>query len=517
LRSRNSSIPTFVEDAVLRALAKDPADRFVTAAEFVEALASLAVAVPPPGRKAIVVLPFLDLVADPQTDYFADGLTDELITNLSKVRTLRVISRSSAMRLKGTQRDTKRIASDLNVQFVLDGTVRRDGGSLRIDAQLIDAVNDITLWADKYVGGVDEILQIQEALAKQIVDALKLTITPEERNRLEERPIKDAHAYEAYLRAGKELWQLSEASLDRGVQLLRNALEIVGENPLLYATLGHVYAQYVWGGVRVDPTYLTKAEECVHKVFTLQPDSPHGQLLRGIMAHKVGDFPTAVTNLKAVLEVADGNPDALLYLGYTYALSGRETASRALFTRLLEADPLTPVNYCTIGFLEVLEGHPERALEPYARLYHLDPTSPFAAWTYAWALAWNQRLDEQAVVVQRLAQDAPNTVFASLSRLLNHATHGEHQEALEAVTAEAKAAALGTEMFSRELAHGYAVAGAVDEALDWLEQANRLGLTNYPFLARHDRMLDHVRANPRFQQLLQRIKHQWETHETSGV
>jgi tetratricopeptide (TPR) repeat protein len=235
------------------------------------------------------------------------------------------------------------------------------------------------------------------------------------------------------------------------------------------------------------------------------------------MAHKAGDFPSAVTNLKAVLELDGGNPDALLYLGYTYALSGRETAARALFTRLLEADPLTPVNYCVIGFLEVLEGHPERALEPYARLYHLDPTSPFAAWTYAWALAWNHRLDEQAAVVRRLTQESSERVFTSLSQLLNHAMHGEHQEALEAVTPEVKAAAMGTEMFSRELAHGYAVAGAVDEALDWLEQANSLGLTNYPFLARHDRMLDNVRTSARFQELLQRIKHQWETHETSAV
>ena len=511
LRLNRPFLPVAVEQAVLKALAKDPSDRFDTAAAFLQTLGSIRSATPGPGPKAIVVLPFVDPAADPASEYFADGLTDELIANLSRIQALRVISRSSAMRLKGTQKDTRTIAQELNVQFVLEGSVRRAGNALRIGTQLVDAVNGTSVWADQYKGGFEDVFQIQETLARTIVDALKVRLSPEEQHSLSTRPIDNVHAYEAYLRARKELWEFSEGSLDRGAQLLQNALEIVGENPLLYATLAQVYAQYVWSGVRVDDRYLLKAEECITKVFALDPASSAGRLVRGIMAHRTGDFQRALADLQEVLRIDPTNPDALLFLGYTYALAGREVAAKALFTRLVEVDPLTPVNYSTLGFLAVLEGNPEAALEPYSRLYHLDPSSPFAAWTYSWALAWNGRLEEQAAVVLRLASESPQTPFASLGLLLRHAMLNETEHALRAVTPEAKAAARGTEMFSRELAHGYAMAGAVDEALDWLENANRLGLTNYPFLAKHDRMLDKVRSHPRFEKLLEQIKHQWET------
>jgi TolB-like protein len=127
-----------------------------------------------------VVLPFANLSSDPDTEYFSDGLTDEIITDLSRVPALRVISRSSAMRLKGDSRGLAAIGRDLACPYVLEGSVRRAANTLRITARLVDAPNDVQLWADKYGGTLDDVFDIQERVSRSIVDALEIRLTPQE-------------------------------------------------------------------------------------------------------------------------------------------------------------------------------------------------------------------------------------------------------------------------------------------------------------------------------------------------
>src|SRR5437667_4312521 len=162
-----------LEAAVTKALGKAPADRFETVRQFVDALTTLAVPCATPAVKSIVVLPVVDLSHEAGNEYFADGLTEELITDLSKVHALRVISRTSAMRLKDTKKDLKTIARELRVQYVLQGSVRRAGDTLRVTAQLIDAENDAHVWADKYTGTLEDVFVIQEKLSRTIVHSLR--------------------------------------------------------------------------------------------------------------------------------------------------------------------------------------------------------------------------------------------------------------------------------------------------------------------------------------------------------
>ena len=158
-------------------------------------------------EKSIAVLPFTNLSTDPENEYFADGLTDEVTADLSKVRALRVTSRTSAMTFKGTAKDCKTIARALGVRYVLEGSVRRAGRRLRITAQLVDASTDHHLWADKYDGDVEDVFAFQERLARVIVDALKLELSADEDRRLAEHPIGSLPAYECYLRARQEGWR----------------------------------------------------------------------------------------------------------------------------------------------------------------------------------------------------------------------------------------------------------------------------------------------------------------------
>ena len=289
----NPSVPQELQRIINKLLEKDRKFRYQSAADLRNDLERLrresdsghrpaAAATPERNdKKSIVVLPFADISATRDNEYFSDGLTDEIITDLSQIQTLRVISRNSSMQLKGSGRDLKSIAQDLKVQYVLEGTVRKAGESLRVTAQLIDALSDAHLWADKCSGKLEDVFDIQEQISRKIVDALKMKLSSQEVRRLSERPVPNIHAFECYHRARVELYKFTEEGLANALRQMRTALTIVGDNELLYAAMGTVYWQYVNAAMPNDDTYLDKAEECARKIFQLNADSSVGlQVLR---------------------------------------------------------------------------------------------------------------------------------------------------------------------------------------------------------------------------------------------
>jgi len=201
------TVPSCIEVALQQALAKTPADRFATAARFADALAVDAT-VSEPEKRALVVLPFENLSPDPDNEYFADGLTEELITDLSQVGGLRVVSRTSTMLFKGARKSIQSIAREMDVQYALEGTVRRAGTSLRITAQLIDTACDAHVWAGKFSGTIEDVFDIQERVSREIVDALKVKLTAEEDRRMAARPVDNVAAYDSYWRSIAEIHSL---------------------------------------------------------------------------------------------------------------------------------------------------------------------------------------------------------------------------------------------------------------------------------------------------------------------
>jgi TolB-like protein len=185
------------------------------------------------------------LSSDPDNEYFSDGLTDEIITDLSQIASLRVISRSSSMQLKGSSQDLKTVAAQLNVRFVLEGSVRKAGNAVRVTAQLVDPESNRQLWADKYSGKLEDIFEIQEQISRKIVDALKMRLSPDEDRKLAARPIDNVEAFICYQRARYEIYKFTADGLYRARELIETALALAGDNELLYASLGILYWQYV--------------------------------------------------------------------------------------------------------------------------------------------------------------------------------------------------------------------------------------------------------------------------------
>lgn len=509
LRAARHSISSGTEHAIMRALSKNPVDRFATAGEFAEALAKPQPAVEPT-VKSVLVLPFRNQSPEPQSEFFSDGLTDAVIGDLSKIRTLRVISRTSAMRLKDTTKGLDKIADELGVGFVVEGTVRWAKNGVRVSAQLTDVRLDACIWAEKYSGALEEIFDIEERVSRSIVDALKVQLSPEEHTRVAKRPIENVFAYESYLRARQDLWRFSAPSLDRASRLIEEALRTMGDNALLYATLGHINVQYVQAGVSTSASYLVRGAEYAAKAVEMDPESSYGWWLRGFIRFLQGDLTLAASDLQTSLSIDPNNPDALLYLGYLYALAGRTELATSVCAKALKVDPLTPITQCMPGFIAIFEGRYADAIEPYRRLVELDPEAPFAQFFYAYALTYNQRFDEAIGVLDRMSGSAAQDPFVAIGSMWKYALQGQRERALEAVTPALVGAAQGTEMFSRVLGEGYAMLEDSDKALEWLANANRFGLTSYPFLAKHDRLLENIRGHSRFEQFLARVKLQWQ-------
>lgn len=463
----------------------------------------------PPEAKSIVVLPFTNLSRDPENEYFADGLTDEVTADLSKVRALRVISRTSSMAFKGTTKNLRAIAGDLRVRYVLEGTVRRAGGRLRITAQLIDAAADAHLWADKYDGSVDDIFTFQSTLAHMIVNALELRLSADEARKLTQRPIPNLLAYECYLRARHEGWRWRRDAIDRAIRLLEEGLSIVGPNVSLYSALGLAHLQYREAGIDLGEGPIEKADECAAKLFALDSQSASALQLRGWIHYSRGNIQDAVRDLQAALAVDPNNADTLGLLSNCCLISGKVTVGRAYVARLLAVDPLTPLNRCMPGFADILEGHFESVEAPYRQMFELDRANPMARLFYAWVLILTKRTDAVDPIVESFPVGERETVPARIALFLTRALSGDADLACRTVTPDIEHVATESDVFARLLAHGYALAGMPDRALHWLDIAIGRGFINYPFLAEHDPLLASLRGDPRFQALLAITRERW--------
>ena len=456
---------------------------------------------------SILVVPITDQSVDVNGDYIADGLTEEIITELSKVRSLRVIARASAMRLKGAGDAVQDIAKKLGVDFILDGSVRKWGDKLRVILQLSRLGSDAARWSEQYNGTLGDLFEIQDEIARSVADELAIRLGAPEQT--DDDELEDPRAIEPYLRARYETLKFSRDGLQQAERHLINGLDLVGPNARLLSALGHAYAKYSELGL--DPTgeFIAKAAECAEKIFELDPHSSSGYLLLGMVRFFSGDLRAAREPLERSLETNPTDPDALAISGYLCALSGQNERASQLFDDVLDIDPLTPLNHCMPGFVAIMEGRYADALPHYKRFLELDPQNPFAIWAWTYVLLRDGRVDEASEAVRELNTEHADSVLAQLAAALFHGVSGDPKAAREAVTDELRAAAKNSELLSRELTHCLALAGEPEEALSWLENTVRIGNINYPFWSQHNEWVDSIRGNSRFDAIMRNVEREW--------
>lgn len=232
-------IPHQIDATVQKMLEKEPAKRYQSMDEVERNLAAvkkeIETAATAAKTKAIAVLPFDNISPEKESDYFCDGLMGELIANLSRLKDIRVVSRTSSMQYKGTKKDIKTIGRELDARYIIEGNVRKFQDNLRITAQLIDVESDAQLWAETYKGKLADVFDIQEQVSKQIVDALMVKLTPTEQVALTKRSTVNAEAFDYYLRARGFLYRFSKNNINIAMQLFNKAIELDPRYAAAYA------------------------------------------------------------------------------------------------------------------------------------------------------------------------------------------------------------------------------------------------------------------------------------------
>ncbi len=233
--------------------------------------------------KSIAVIPFANMSADPENEYFSDGITDDIITHLSMIADLKVISRQSSMQYKGSEKSLRQIAEELGVATILEGGVQRIGDRVRVNAQLIDAESDEHLWVEQYDRDLTDVFAIQSDVAERIARALAAELTPETQARIERRPTDDMAAYNAYLR-GKDYTRrgYAEEDIRVSIQMYERAVELDPGFALAWAGLANQQSRLYWFHYDRSDAPLTAASQAIDQALALDPELSEAYLARGL-------------------------------------------------------------------------------------------------------------------------------------------------------------------------------------------------------------------------------------------
>ena len=470
-----------------------------------------------PSKKRIVVLPFENISSDKENEYFSDGLTEEIIADLSNVKELGVISRSSAMTFKGTKKKIREIAQEVGVQYVLEGSVRKEGSNLRITAQLIDGMSDAHLWAEKYNGTIKDVFRIQESVSRSIVKALELKLSKDENAKIVHRPVEDPQAYDLCLKAQYEFYRFREDALLRAMQYLETAVKIVGPNAHIYRNMGFIYCNLFNIASTVEEVYLQKAEDLANQIFALESDAGEGHSLLGFIGAFKGSKIKMVRHLeRAYLEnPTDSNTLVILSLGYF--LCGQADPAQKILDELKAIDPFNPVYHVIMALVSCTRGKLDLALACSRTAYENHPDVPGSKLYYAFFLACNGCREESYAVFDQLIADQSGTIVATLGSFLKYSLQGEKTKALDCLSADGKTKLKRDVEWSWLIADGYALLGKKEEALKWLESIIRLDFINYPLICQHDIFLKSIRGEAQFIKLMERVKVRWENFHSCEV
>jgi len=501
-------VPAPLARALAKALSKAPADRPRTAGEFAAALTAEG---PADDRtaKSLVVLPFANQSPDPDNEYFADGLTEEIITDLSRLQGLRVISRNSAMILKGSRKDTPTIARELRVSHVLTGSVRRAGNALRVTTELVEAATDTPVWSDKFSGTMEDVFGIQEEIARKIVAALEVKLSPGEREQAAARPIENPVAYDCYLRARREMYVWTAEASRRALRLVDDALAIVGDVPLLLATKAQLRWNEVNTGRAPPEVGLEAASELVGRALARDPDLPLGIFVRGLVAGSRGQAERALPDLYRAHELWPGDANVLTELCRFSNTAGLRRFG-PLVDRCVEIDPLTPVTWLVVSTYHTLDGRNAEAAPAARRAIEMAPIASMLHILAAWQIAEAGFTEEACRILGRVGAEMGETPPGSWALFLKNTWEGNPEAALARVTPEMAEAMKRNEFSAIGMAQGFAFLGRRDEAFEWLRTSIACGFINHPYLAEHSVFLAGLRGDPRFEELMEGIRPRWE-------
>ncbi len=548
LHTVRGTVPAGIEGAITKAMAKVPADRFVSASEFADALthsehapvqrahrspmlrAGLAVGalamlvtigavlgIRDHGRafggsggsariQSLAVLPLEDLSGDSTQAFFADGMTDQLITDLAQIRALRLISRSSVMRFRGGGKAAPQIARELHVDAVIAGSVQRFGDKVRITAQLIPEATGQVLWAKSYDGDVRDILTLQARIAQTIADEIKIEVTTDERARFTAARQVNPEAHEAYLR-GRYYWnKRTPENLNKAVGYFQQGIAIDPTYALAYAGVADCYAVLgSWEvGALAPRDAFPKAKAAAQKALEIDPSLGEAHASLAFALHNYDwDWDGAEREYRQALQL---NPNyATGHHWYSHFLTGmgRTEPSHVEAVRALELDPLDLITNIHLGWHYLYAGQVDQAIRQFRIPLDMDPdwmgSHFYLGWAYTQRGNFTDAIGELQTAVKLLKRAPWGLTMLGYA----YARAGKRAEARK-IIAELTEMARERYVSSYEIAAIYVALVENDRAFQWLDRAYDERAGWLPYLNVEPRLAP-LRSDPRFKELVNRV------------
>jgi TolB-like protein/Flp pilus assembly protein TadD len=451
--------------------------------------------------RSLAVLPLENLSQDPAQEYFADGMTDELIARLSKISALRVISRTSTMRYKGSKKSLPEIARDLQVDAVVEGAVLREGDRVRINARLIDST-ERQMWSESYDRELRDVLSIQSDVSSAIAREIRVKVAPEESTQLASKGPVNPEAYQAYLQGRIAYSRFTPESLAEAEEYFNRAIAKDPRYALAYAGLADSYIQLA-GRARPPRETMPDAREAIERALSIDPNLAEAYASLGqVKLFYEFDWEGARTEYRRALEKNPGSPLVHQANGLFLAAQGRTAESLAEADRVLDLDPVSASSGCLRTRLLYYARRYDEAIEQYEKTRAADPNVAGFCTFAIFAYQQKGRFDEAIAAAKRISEATPNEMLPKAALARSYGVMGNTDEARKVGRAMED---LSKRRFISE--YDFAVAHSgwnKEQTLRWLEKAyqGRVGLLVY---ARVDSVWDDLRPDPRFQDLVRRI------------
>ena len=490
LRAARNDTTEEVEVAVTRALSKEASDRFGTTMDFAKALVATHLTTPDGSPisggsakegKSIAVMPFTNMSSDPEGDFFADGIADEIITALSKIKALKVSSRTSSFSFKGKNDDIREIGRRLQVGTILEGSVRKAGKRLRLTAQLVNAENTEQLWAERYDRELEDVFEIQDEIAQSIVAALRVVLSDDEKRAIEAVHSPNVEAYGFYLRGRQYFHQHRRKSHEYARQMFERAIELDPDYALAHSGVADC-CSFLYQYFDASPANLKRADAASRRALELAPGLAEAHASRGLAVSLSERFDEADTEFEMAMKLDPKSFEAAYFYARSCVAQGRNADAAKWFERAIA---VRPDDYASLALLATVYqslGEHEKSIQTSRRAYdtarkHLEltPDDPRALYMGAMSLTslgesekareWNRR-------ALAMDPDDPSVLY--------------------------------------NIACAFAMENQTAEAIDALTKALDNGFGHWKWIE-HDADLDSLRGKPEFLELLKRKPQESET------
>jgi serine/threonine protein kinase/Tfp pilus assembly protein PilF len=458
---------------------------------------------PDPTIDSIAVLPLDNLSGDPTQDYFSDGMTEALITDLSKIKALKVISRTSVMQFKDSRKPLPEIARELGVDAVIDGTVMRNDDQVRITAQLIEAATDRNLWADSYERNLTDVFALQRDIAQNIANHIRITLTPDEKKQFRDSQKIDPAAYEAYLKGIYHDTQYNSSDFLKSLDYYSLAVKKAPDFTLAYLGIVNACTGLMdMGGAPYHDLY-TKAKSALDMAIQLEDAQAEVYNAQGRFKHIAEwDWDGAEKAFRKSLEL---NPNlSKTYSNYAIFLVSMDHGEEALamISKARSLDPLSPEVNNDVGWINYVVGNYDEALRAYNHNIELYPDYVMSHRELSWVYMKQAMFTEATNSIQRalkLERSAYN-----LAQLASVYTLSDQKQKSLKILEELLSRQAEEHLSAYEFASIYINLGEIDEAFKWLEKSYHEH-SGWPFFIKVDPIADRLRADPRYEPFIRRF------------